>query len=357
MIDQQLYIRRCLQLARKGNGMTCPNPMVGAVLVHDGRVIGEGWHQQYGQAHAEVNCLDSVQPEDRILIPRCSMYVNLEPCAHQGKTPSCALRLVAEKVNEVIICNVDPYEQVKGKGIEILEGNGIKTTTSVLKEEGLWLNRRFFCFHQQQRPYIILKWAETEQGFFAPANRARRQMSNKHSQQLVHKWRSEEAAILVGTNTGLSDDPQLTARLWDGTQPIRVVFDRSLKLPGTLKLFNKDAPTWIINEVAESIDDHIRYVKLDFDDNLLAELLRKLHQENILSLIVEGGAGLLDSFIRAGLWDEARVFVTPTILEDGIAAPMLSNAGKAFTSDIDSDALHVYVNKQSRYQYMNGMEL
>jgi diaminohydroxyphosphoribosylaminopyrimidine deaminase/5-amino-6-(5-phosphoribosylamino)uracil reductase len=285
------------------------------------------------------------------------MYVSLEPCAHQGKTPSCALRLVAERIKEVIICNKDPYEQVRGKGIEILGRNGIKITTGILENEGLWLNRRFFCFHQQQRPYIVLKWAQTEQGYFAPPDRTRHQMSNMHSLQLVHKWRTEEAAILVGTNTALNDNPQLTARLWSGRQPLRVVLDRCLRLPKTLSVFNESAFTWVINELQEKTDKHTRYVKFNFNDNVLHELLKELYQADILSLIVEGGAAVLDSFIKAGLWDEARVFVTPGLIDEGVAAPLLSNATKAFSSDIDSDTLHVYVNKQSQYQYINGMEL
>ncbi|HTM67091.1 MAG TPA: bifunctional diaminohydroxyphosphoribosylaminopyrimidine deaminase/5-amino-6-(5-phosphoribosylamino)uracil reductase RibD, partial [Flavipsychrobacter sp.] len=192
MKNNEAYMKRCLELALTGRGNVAPNPMVGAVLVHEGRIIGEGFHAVRGQNHAEVNCLESVREEDKHLIPESTMYVSLEPCAHFGKTPPCAVRLVKERVKEVIVGNEDPFEKVSGKGLSILREHNIETESGILQQQGLWLNRRFFCFHQRKRPYIILKWAQTEQGFFAPLNRSRFQMSNRHSQQLVHKWRTEE---------------------------------------------------------------------------------------------------------------------------------------------------------------------
>ncbi|HRO42635.1 MAG TPA: bifunctional diaminohydroxyphosphoribosylaminopyrimidine deaminase/5-amino-6-(5-phosphoribosylamino)uracil reductase RibD [Flavipsychrobacter sp.] len=357
MTDHHGYIHRCLELAAKAKGLVAPNPMVGAVLVYNNTIIGEGFHERFGEEHAEVNCLKSVKENDRHLIPQSTMYVSLEPCAHYGKTPPCALRLVQENIKQVIVCNDDPFDNVNGKGFDILRANDIVIQNGILAKEGLWLNRRFFCFHQQKRPYIILKWAQTQQGFFAPLNRSRFQMSNMHSQQLVHKWRTEEAAIFVGTKTALNDDPQLTARLWKGTNPLRIVIDRRLELPESLQLFNKDATTWIINERKEESRDNKRYIQLDFGESVIKQLLQKLHEENILSLIVEGGATLLRSFIDGNLWDEVRVFETENILHEGIAAPLFSNANQAFSSQLGTDKLHVYVNKQSAYQYVQEMEL
>lgn len=357
MPDHTLYMRRCFELAQLAKGSTAPNPMVGAVLVHDGRIIGEGWHRQYGEAHAEVNCLENVNAADKHLVTESTMYVNLEPCAHYGKTPPCAVRLVQEKVKEVIVCNNDPFEKVGGRGFDILKQGGITTQTGLLEQEGLWLNRRFFCFHQQQRPYIILKWAQTEQGFFAPADRSRMQLSNMHSKQLVHKWRTEEGAIMVGYNTALNDDPLLTSRLWPGKQPLRIVLDKKLSLPRSLNLFNKDAATWIINAYETGKEDHVEMVQLDFEGDILPQLLQKLHAANILSLIVEGGAQLLQSFIDAGLWDEARIFVADINIFDGIPAPVLTQSHKAFGTPLDTDALHVYVNNNSAYDYTTRMEL
>jgi len=356
-VDHTQYIKRCFSLAELAKGYTTPNPMVGAVLVHDGRIIGEGWHKQYGQAHAEVNCLESVANEDKALIPGSTMYVSLEPCAHHGKTPPCALRLVAEKVKKVVIANIDPFEKVGGRGIEILNDAGIETETGVSDKEGAWMNRRFFCFHREKRPYIILKWAQSANGYIAPADKSRLQLSNTHSRQLVHKWRTEESAIMVGHATALADDPQLTARLWQGPQPLRIVLDKDLKLPHSLALFNTEADTWIVNHHKEAAEGHVQYVKLPFYENLLPQLLTRLHEANRLSLIVEGGAALLQSFITAGLWDEARIFTAPVVLPDGLPAPQLTNAAAAFSTELDTDRLHVYTNIHTHYPYEPCMAL
>jgi diaminohydroxyphosphoribosylaminopyrimidine deaminase/5-amino-6-(5-phosphoribosylamino)uracil reductase len=283
------------------------------------------------------------------------MYVSLEPCAHYGKTPPCASRLVKEQVKEVIVCNVDPFEKVGGKGMKILQDAGIKTTTGVMNAEGLWLNRRFYCFHQQKRPYIILKWAQTHKGFIAPLNRTRYQISNESSKQLVHKWRIEEDAIMVGYNTALHDDPQLTARLWKGKQPLRIVLDKQLQLPSTLRLFDGEADTWVVNEQREELRGSISYKKLSFD-NLLPGLMAELHSAAKLSVIVEGGAHLLNSFIAAGLWDEARVFIADKDLEEGIAAPLLNTADMAQQQELGADTLQLFVNGRSAYRFVNGMD-
>jgi len=356
-MEHQLYMKRCLELAQRAKGHTSPNPMVGAVLVHNGRVIGEGWHHFYGADHAEVNCLSNVAEADRHLLPQSTMYVSLEPCAHQGITPPCAVRLVKERIKKVFIANTDPFALVNGLGIEILKQGGIEVETGLLASEGLWVNRRFFCFHKQQRPYIILKWAQTQNGFIAPADKSRLQITGPESRRLVHKWRTEEAAIMVGYNTALNDNPELTARLWEGRQPLRIVLDRHLQLPATHHIFGSAAATWAINEERETLHGNIHSVRLKFDDTLLTHLLHRLYDAKIRSVIIEGGAALLSSFIKEGLWDEARILTGTTPITGGLAAPLLTNETHAFTSDIDNDTLQVYTNKNSAYPYIQGMPL
>ncbi|MCW3123194.1 MAG: Riboflavin biosynthesis protein RibD [Flavipsychrobacter sp.] len=348
------YIRLCMEQAQKAKGNTAPNPMVGAVLVHEGRIIGEGYHHFYGADHAEVNCLKNVAEVDKPLIPESTMYVNLEPCAHYGITPPCALRLVAEKVKKVVIANTDPFEQVSGKGISILREAGTTVETGILADEGLWVNRRFFCFHSLQRPYIILKWAQTKDRFIAPADKIRFQITGAESQALVHKWRTEEGAIMVGTTTALNDNPQLTARLHTGKQPLRIVLDRNLQIPHTHHLFDDTAATWIINEQMEALEGNVHLVQMTFDDTLLPQLLHRLYEHRILSIIIEGGAVLLNNFISQGLWDEARVFTSNATLNNGIAAPRLPHEFDEFYKEVGEDGLQLYVNKSSAYQYVPG---
>ena len=351
------YIKLSLDLAQRAKGHTAPNPMVGAVLVHNDRIIGEGWHHYYGADHAEVNCLKSVAAADKYLIPESTMYVNLEPCAHYGITPPCANRLVEEHVKQVVIANNDPFEKVNGRGVDMLKAGGVSVETGVLGKEGLWVNRRFFCFHKEKRPYIILKWAQTKDGFIAPVDRSRFQISNALSQKLLHKWRTEEAAIMVGNTTALNDNPQLTSRLYEGRQPLRIVLDKRMKLPTTYHVYDNTAPTWIVNEQKEILLGNVHSVKLPFDDMLIPTLLYRLYEAKILSVIVEGGATLLNSFIHLGLWDEARVFTGDVSLKEGIHAPILKDAMHAFTTDVATDKLELYVNKKSDYSYIKGMEL
>lgn len=329
--------------------------MVGAVLVHNGCIIGEGWHQQYGQAHAEVNCLNAVDEKDKHLIADSTMYVSLEPCAHFGKTPPCAHRLVKEGIKNVVICNTDPFAQVDGKGIEILKQSGATVTTGILADAGEWINRRFFCMHTQHRPYIILKWAQTLDGYIAPEDGSRYQISNEQSSTLVHKWRTEESAIMVGYNTAVNDNPQLTARHWEGNNPLRIVIDKNLSLAISLKLFDNEASTWVLNTQKEDVQNSTHYIKLDFSTNIIPQLLERLYRTGKQSLIVEGGPMLLQSFIDAGLWDEARVFTAPKLLNNGIAAPILHHP--ALTTEIGTDKLELFVNPTSKYPYANGLEL
>lgn len=357
LVNNTFYIKRCLELAEKGKGRVAPNPMVGAVLVHNSRVIGEGWHQKYRESHAEVNCLENVSDEDKHLIPESTMYVSLEPCAHHGNTPPCAERLVKERVKKVVVCNADPFDKVSGKGFRVLDDAGVDTDKGILQEEGRWINRRFFCYNELKRPYIILKWAQTKNGFFAPLDRSRFQISNKHSAQLLHKWRTEEDAIMVGATTALHDDPELTARNWNGKNPLRIVLDKKLNLRRESKLLNNKAETWVINESRSKSVDNITYIQFDFGEGILPQLMEKLHSAKVQSLIIEGGAKLLQSFINANLWDEARVFHGEIVMNEGIVAPALANSISAFSSDLNGDVLNVYTNKDTRYPYVKELGL
>ena len=348
---------RALELAEKAKGYAAPNPMVGAVLVYEGRVIGEGYHRQYRQAHAEVNCLERVLPEDKQYIPESTMYVSLEPCAHWGKTPPCANRLVAEGVKKVVIANGDPFKEVSGRGIQLLKDAGIDVELGLLEKEGRWLNRRFFHFHEAKRPYVILKWAQSANGFMAPVDGSRLQLSNELSQRLVHRWRTEEAAIMVGYNTALADDPQLTARLWDGPQPLRIVLDRALQLPRTHSLFDGKVPTWVLNEKTMGQEENLNFQQLASGEQLLPQLMQLLYDAGKQSLIVEGGAALLKSFINAGLWDEARVFHTPVTMGDGIAAPLLTHSNMVYATAVGTDQLQLLQHVNNHFSYRQGMSL
>lgn len=326
MQHHESYMRRCLELAQKGLGQVAPNPMVGAVLVHDDKIIGEGWHQAYGQAHAEVNAIAAVQDES--LLKDCTLYVNLEPCSHHGKTPPCADLIIAKGIPRVVIGNVDTNPLVGGRGIAKLEAAGVEIVHGVLKDEARELNKRFFTFHEQKRPYVILKWAQTADGFISkwpvPANRSENQITGAESQMLVHLWRSQEQAIMVGTNTVLADDPQLTTRLVNGRNPVRVVLDRHLKLAKDKAVFNQQADTIVFNAVDNRHTGHIKHVMIDFDKPVVPQVLQGLYRQGISSLIVEGGTTLLQSFIESGPWDEARVFENPQLMfGSGLRAPVL----------------------------------
>lgn len=347
---------RCLELAQKAEGYTRPNPMVGAVLVHEGRIIGEGYHHNYGAAHAEVNCLEQVAAADKHLVPESTMYVNLEPCSHYGLTPPCATRLIAEKVKKVVIANADPFREVNGRGVAVMQEMGIDVETGLRAAEGLWLNRRFFCFHTMKRPYIILKWAQSKDGLIGHTGGMPARISGYESITLSHKWRSREAAIMVGYLTALNDNPQLTARQWQGRQPLRIALDRNLTLPADHNLFNEDAATWLVNAQRETISGHVHYVRVPFE-NLLPALLTRLHEANILSLIVEGGAQLLSSFIAAGLWDEARIVTSQQTLGEGVAAPVGLVGNQILSETSGSDTVEVFTNRASPIPYVAGMKL
>lgn len=344
-----LFLQRAFELALRGSGLVAPNPMVGAVLVHEGRVIGEGWHQRYGEAHAEVNCLDNVTTEDRRLITESTMYVTLEPCAHYGKQPPCALRLVQEKVKEVVIATNDSFAQVNGKGMHMLRQGGVAVEVLADQQRGRWLNRRFFTAQEKKRPYIILKWAQSSDGFIAPLSRQRTQLSDPLTRTLTHRWRAAESAILVGYQTALHDDPTLDARHWNNHHPLRVIIDRRLQLPATHKVLDGSIPTWILNEQEDRMAGNTTFRKLDYED-FFPQLFERLLSAGKTSLFVEGGAFTLQQFIDKGWWDEARVYHTPIALGGGIGAPVVQVAGKAdYEANVGSDVLRIRVNPESGF--------
>jgi diaminohydroxyphosphoribosylaminopyrimidine deaminase/5-amino-6-(5-phosphoribosylamino)uracil reductase len=329
----EIYMRRCLELAEMGIGDVNPNPMVGAVIVHDGKIIGEGYHQKYGEAHAEVNAINLVIAKFSNfagLLSNSTIYVSLEPCAHYGKTPPCADLIVKHHMPKVVIGCRDPFEQVNGRGIEKLQAAGIEVLTGVLEDECKWLNRRFFTRVQKHRPYIILKWAQTADGYFAPSDGSRFWITGEESRKLVHKWRGEEDAILVGTNTVKADDPRLNIRYGNGKAPKRVVIDRKLKLDNSLHIFDQSVETLVFNEMKAGIDGKNKYIALeDFDNYVPQYILYQLYLQDIQSVIIEGGAYTLSSFIKAGLWDEARIFTGDNNLNGGIKPPMVTGEHSA----------------------------
>ncbi|MDF2192506.1 bifunctional diaminohydroxyphosphoribosylaminopyrimidine deaminase/5-amino-6-(5-phosphoribosylamino)uracil reductase RibD [Paraflavitalea sp. CAU 1676] len=338
----ETYLHRCLELARQAAGYTAPNPMVGAVLVHEGCIIGEGWHRQYGGPHAEPNCIASVAEADQPLIPQSTMYVSLEPCAHFGKTPPCADLIVRHRIPRVVIGARDPFVQVDGKGIDKLKAAGVDVTVGVLEEASTELNKRFFTFHTKHRPYIILKWAQTANGFIGNDDHSRLMISNALTNRTVHKWRSEEAAILVGTNTALFDDPRLNTRHWEGPSPIRAVVDMDLRLPASLKLFDGTARTIVFNTKQHAGEGTVQYYQVTRDVSLVHQVANALYQQNILSVLVEGGAQLLQSFIDEGYWDEARIITNETLrVDSGIRAPELGAATLLETTTLENDTIRI----------------
>jgi len=314
----ELFMQRCLELAALGRGYVSPNPLVGCVIVHHERIIGEGWHKKFGEAHAEVNAIATVK--NKALLNRSSVYVNLEPCSHFGKTPPCVDLLINHQVKKVVIANLDTHPRVSGEGIKKLRDAGIEVITGILDKQGRELNKRFFTDVEKKRPYIILKWAQTADGFIAQANYDSKWISNEFSRQLVHKWRSEEDAILVGTKTVFHDNPQLNVREWTGRNPVRVVIDRFLKLSEKLNVFDGIQKTIIYNVLKHEEHDNLILARIDEAD-FLPQLLQDLHRRGIQSVIVEGGAQTLQFFIDAGLWDEAKVFVSARTFGKGIQAP------------------------------------
>ncbi len=347
MPQHEIYMRRCLELAAMGIGYVSPNPMVGAVIVHNDSIIGEGYHQKYGEAHAEVNAVNQVVGKfDNYaeLLKQATIYVSLEPCAHYGKTPPCADLIIKHQIPKVVVGCRDPFDQVNGKGIEKLQAAGVEVLTGILEQECRWLNRRFFTRVQKHRPYIILKWAQTKDGFFAPADSSQLWITGIESRKLVHQWRGEEDAILVGTNTAAIDNPQLNVRYVTGKSPKRVIIDRELKLSNDLNVFDQSIETLIFNEIRTEFDGKNKYIALeDFGRYVPEYILYQLYLQDIQSVIIEGGAHTLNKFIAAGLWDEARVFTGNIILQQGIKAPLINgNIGEEVLSG--NDRLTIFYN-------------
>ncbi|MCU0322561.1 MAG: bifunctional diaminohydroxyphosphoribosylaminopyrimidine deaminase/5-amino-6-(5-phosphoribosylamino)uracil reductase RibD [Chitinophagaceae bacterium] len=348
----ETYMQRCIQLAKLGTGNVAPNPMVGAVLVYENEIIGEGYHMQYGQAHAEVNCINSVPENLKSQISNSTLYVSLEPCAHFGKTPPCANLIIQQQIKKVVIGCRDSFKQVDGKGIEQLKTAGVDVVIDVLKEECIELNKRFFTFHNHRRPYIILKFAQTADGFIGEAipssskwgELERLLISNEFTNKLVHQWRSEEAAILVGTNTALFDNPSLTNRFWTGKNPLRLVIDKQLKLPSTLQLFNQQEKTVVFNLLKNEINQQLEYVQLNTTDSVIQQIIQYCYSHNIQSILVEGGTQLLQSFIDGNLWDEARIITNEQLfVQVGVTAPKLSGLLQHSTH-IFGDRIDFYTN-------------
>ena len=348
MIDHELYMRRCIELAKFGAGNVAPNPMVGAVLVYDDRIIGEGLHEKYGEAHAEVNCIKSVSETNRQFISSSTLYVSLEPCSHFGKTPPCADLIVEHKIPHIVIGCRDSFEKVNGTGIEKLLAAGIKVDVGILENDCRILNKRFFTFHPKKRPYIILKWAQSQDGFIAGENSTTTKISNGYTDKLVHQWRSEEAAILVGANTVRIDNPNLTTRNWIGNHPVRIIIDEQLSLPKSSNVFDDMVETIIINRKKHYYESQKRFHKIEEDVAIIDGIMECLYQSQLNSVIIEGGAKTLQLFIDAGLWDEARIITNTTLyLNKGLKGPLLSHQNLHSSFNIFSDRVDFFLNNSN----------
>ena len=325
--SDEKYMMRCLQLASNGEGNTYPNPMVGSVIVYEGKIIGEGFHWKAGEPHAEVNAINSVK--DKSLLSKSTLYVNLEPCAHFGKTPPCSLLIINHKIPRVVIGCVDSFSEVSGKGIEMMRKKGIDVVIGVLEPESRFINRRFFTFHEKKRPYVILKWAETIDGFIdierqLGSTAQPTWITNEWARRSVHRQRSVEQALLVGTNTAVKDNPSLTLRDWSGNSPTRIVIDRQLKLPKTLKLFAGKYKTIVLNELENSSKNNRTRIKKDLHNNPAENILTALYNIGLQSVVIEGGSQTLNLFLKAGLWDEAHVYIGDKQFKAGVRAPKAS---------------------------------
>ena len=334
-------MQKCLDLAKKGLGQVTSNPMVGCIIVYKNEVIGEGYHQKYGHAHAEVNAIQSVK--NKKILSKSTLYVNLEPCAHLGKTPPCADMIIDNKIPNVVIGCVDTFSEVSGRGIAKMRKNGVNVKVNILEKESREVNKRFFTFHEKKRPYIILKWAKSLDGYIAPFNQNKPfWMTCQKSKELVHKWRTEEDAILIGRVTAQKDNPMLTSRYVNGTNPIRIVIDKELKLSSSLNIFNNEVKTIIFNNHKDEEKNKNIFIKIDFK-YLIKNILNELYKQKIQSLIIEGGNKTLQSFIDNKIWDEARVFTANLKLNNGLKSPIFD--AKTFScSEIEKDRLSIYIN-------------
>jgi diaminohydroxyphosphoribosylaminopyrimidine deaminase / 5-amino-6-(5-phosphoribosylamino)uracil reductase len=337
-------MRRCIQLAKNGLGTTYPNPLVGCVIVHDDRIIGEGWHHEAGQAHAEVNAIEGVC--DDSLLKEAILYVSLEPCGHFGKTPPCANLIIEKGIKKVVIGSIDPNPKVSGQGIQRLKEAGCDVTIGVCEKECDELNKRFFTFQLKKRPYIFLKWAQTENGFIAPLEHKRQGptwITSPHSRQIVHKMRAQEQAILVGTNTVIADNPSLTTRYWKGNSPTRIVLDKNLRIPKGATVYDGKIKTIFITEKKSDNEPNLFFEPIDFSENVAQQICDIAHSHAIQSMIVEGGAQMLRTFIETSYWDEAFVFIGKTTFDAGVKAPKFKGT-LVSEEKITKDILQHYKN-------------
>jgi diaminohydroxyphosphoribosylaminopyrimidine deaminase/5-amino-6-(5-phosphoribosylamino)uracil reductase len=336
-----------LSIAKKGIGYSRPNPSVGAVIVWNNTIIGEGYTSSYGGNHAEVNAINSVK--DKTLLKEATIYVTLEPCSHHGKTPPCADLIIKYQFKKVVIGCIDSNRLVAGKGVERLKKAGVDVLVGVLESECLYHHRRFFTVQEKKRPYIILKWAETKDGFIAPLSKEKQQpvwISNQYSQQLVHQWRSQEHAIMVGTSTVIDDNPTLNVRSWSGQNPVRIVLDRSLRIPKTATIFDKSVQTIVITEVGakpQQFDKNLIFEEIYFSKNIAIQICEVLQKNKIQSVIIEGGLQTLQTFIDEDLWDEARVFVGDKEFKEGVPSPKLNKVTNE-EMNLHTDVLKKYRN-------------
>ncbi len=340
----EIYMQRCIDLARLGAGRVAPNPMVGAVIVHENRIIGEGYHQKFGEPHAEVHAIASV--EDKSLLKNSTLYVSLEPCSHFGKTPPCSDLIIQNEIKKVVIGTKDTHLKVNGGGIDRLKKAGIELTVGILDHECRELNKRFFTFHERQRPYVILKWAQSADGFLDklrnPEEKGVHWLSSPETKILVHKWRSEEQSIMVGRKTVQNDNPSLTVREYSGNNPIRIIIDAQLQIPENLNIFSSDAQTLVFNKVKNDLKDNIEWIKLN--ETNVETILYELYKRNITSVFVEGGSRTLHYFIFGNVWDEARVIVGNSKLKEGTKAPFISKVpNKAIP--FSKDMIYYYTRK------------
>ncbi len=346
MTKEEKYMKLCLELAVKGLGNVAPNPMVGSVIVADNRIIGTGYHEQYGKAHAEVNVINSVSNKE--LLQKATLYVNLEPCSHFGKTPPCADLIIKYKIPRVVIGCIDAFAKVNGRGIKKLKSAGVDVKISILEKECKRLNKTFFTYYEKKRPYTILKWAETADGFidakrsFGDTKKAM-QISGQESKVLTHKLRSQVQAIMVGTNTALLDNPHLTTREVKGKNPLRIVIDRDLKIPRHFNLLDQSVPTIIFTAKKTNSKNNLEFIKINFRKNILPQILKRLYKREIQSVMVEGGTRLLNSFIENDLWDEILIFQANKEIKDGVRAPLL-NLRPTKVEKIGSDKLYTYIH-------------
>lgn len=341
-------MQRCIELAEKGNGYVAPNPMVGAVIVHNDTIIGEGFHRLYGQAHAEVNAINEVLTKYENaseLLKESTIYVSLEPCSHTGRTPPCANLIIKHGLKKVVVGCKDVFHKVNGSGIALLKANGIEVIESVLEAECKALNKKFFTFHKLQRPYIILKWAQTPNRFISQTGLNNFKISNALSHKIGHKLRAETAAIWVGYHTAMNDNPTLNTRQYPGENPVRVLIDKDLSIPTSHNIYNSEAKTLIFNTIKNEIKDNVHFIKLNEDISAIQHVLYQLYLLDIQSVMIEGGAALLSKLIEENLWDEAHIFTGTTEAKHGLLAPTLPINTLENTKNVGNDILRFYNNK------------